>query len=94
MATEPSSQDVNKFLCKTGQTCAPWYVCSNLEMLLHPGLLTVPYVESGGGSQTNGELQPKPSTVPNVESGNRIKGWGFPLLAITRRYYCILGIVV
>lgn len=51
-------------------------------------------MESGGGSQTNGELQPKPSTVPNVESGNRLKGWGFPLLAITRRYYCILGIVV
>ena len=34
------------------------------------------------------------ATSSSQESGNRIKGWGFPLLAITRRYYCILGIVV
>ena len=36
-------------------------------------------MEFGEEFQENVELHTKPSSVPNVESGNRIKDWGFPL---------------
>ena len=48
----------------------------NGELQLPP---TVPNTEFGEEFQANVELHTKPSSVPNVESGNRIKGWGFPL---------------
>lgn len=48
----------------------------NGELQLPP---TVPSTEFGEEFQANVELHTKPSSVPNVESGNRIKGWGFPL---------------
>lgn len=39
----------------------------------------VPNTESGEGFQINEKLQTNLPIVPNVESGDRSKGWGFPL---------------
>lgn len=48
---------------------------SNGEVQLPP---VAPKVESGGEFQTNRVLQTKLLAAPNMESGNRTKGLGFP----------------
>lgn len=56
---------------------------TNEELQLPPA---IPTVEYGERLQTNGQSQTQPSAVPNMESRDRAKGWGFsPRALLSKR---------
>lgn len=65
--TRDWGQDWNSSSQRMGPT--DWFQ-TNEELQLP---LVVPNMKSGKGFQTNGELQTKPSAIPNMESGIELK---------------------